>query len=328
MVQPRRGAVQRVGANEIAFHALRRVRGGRRGRSAPARAARAPARARCDSRIRARCRARSPRAPRAPRSAWPKRRGRSLEGAARLPGSRSPTRTTARTRTSRARELATRATQSIGSGRPAGRHRGVILFTGSSIVDSSRRRRRNNVAPRAGGARGYRVVAPSQRNGLAHAHSRRRRTRIRRTAARRRVRPRDAHDRLRPRRVQDRQFSPPSRIRPARSRASSSKLATHLTRDFGPGRARRGRLHRRRGADADRRRAPARLFAADRSEQGGGQAHEARRDRRLRVHRLPGRDRGSLHSGARAGLGHEVEAGLPRRATRPSGSTPATRSTR
>ena len=43
------------------------------------------------------------------------------------------------------------------------------------------------------------------------------------------------------------------------------------------------------------------------------QAHEARRDRRLRIDRLSGRDRGSLHPGPGKIFGPEVEGRFPRR---------------
>ena len=74
-----------------------------------------------------------------------------------------------------------------------------------------------------------------------------------------------------------------------------------------------GRLHRRRGADTDRRRPSAGLPAAAGRERSGRPQHEARRDDRVRIDRLSGRDRGNLRARDREAFGHEVEAGLLRR---------------
>ena len=52
------------------------------------------------------------------------------------------------------------------------------------------------------------------------------------------------------------------------------------------------------------------------------QAHEARRDRRLRIDRLSRRHRGDLRPDPREALGHEVEDATSSSATRPSASIP------
>ena len=78
--------------------------------------------------------------------------------------------------------------------------------------------------------------------------------------------------------------------------------------------AARRRLHHRRGAHAGRRRRTSRTSGrCCRRERGGRPAPEARRDRRLRIDGLSGRDRRDLRAGDRAALGHAVEARLLRR---------------
>ena len=110
-----------------------------------------------------------------------------------------------------------------------------------------------------------------------------------------------------------------------RSRASAASIprASWPTRNCAPptqaiytadpSAARRGRHHHRRGAHAGRRGAHPRLPAACRRQRQRRPAHEEGRHRRLRVDGLSRRHRGGLHSGARARIGLQVEAGLLRR---------------
>ena len=80
---------------------------------------------------------------------------------------------------------------------------------------------------------------------------------------------------------------------------SSSRRPSKLRVTTDAARLARGRFHRRRRADAGRRCAPARFRAAARRERVGRPEPEARRDRRVRIDRLPGRDRGNLRPGHR-----------------------------
>ena len=77
--------------------------------------------------------------------------------------------------------------------------------------------------------------------------------------------------------------------------------------------ARTRRFHRRRRSDACRRGASAGFRASPRRQRIGRAQPQARRDRRVRVDRLSGGDRGNLHSGHREALGNEVAAGFLRR---------------
>ena len=105
--------------------------------------------------------------------------------------------------------------------------------------------------------------------------------------------------------------------------------AKHLKRHGARRRPAARRLHHRRGAHADQRRAPARSLAARVGERGGRPPHEAGRDRDLRVDRLSrARTEEVCVPILEKRLRHALEAGLPRRLLARSASIPATRSTR
>ena len=87
----------------------------------------------------------------------------------------------------------------------------------------------------------------------------------------------------------------------------------NLTLHHRPGGVAQGRFLHRHGADADRRRTPARPYCAARRLRDRRRGAEARRHRRLRIHRLSGRHRRSLRPGTGESVGPDRRPRLHRR---------------